>query len=83
MAMLSKHVRVPDWVEVEMTQRPDVNGVELNVAVRCHDGWAHICKLGVDAATFGSGLFDTRLEVLQILHEHITVEIAKAALEKE
>lgn len=66
-----------------MVQRPDVNGVELNVAIRCHDGWAHICKLGVDAATFGSGLFDTKLEVLEQLREHITVEIAKAVLEQE
>ena len=83
MAMQSKQVRVPDWVDVQMLHRPDVNGVELNIAVRCHDSWAHICRLGIDAATFGNGLFDTRLEVLERLRDHITVEIAKAVLEKE
>ena len=83
MATLSKQVRVPDWVEVQMVQRPDVNGVEVNVAIRCPDGWAHVCKVGVDAATTGHGLFDTKLEVLERIRDHITVEIAKAVLERE
>lgn len=83
MATLNKQVRVPDWVEVHIVQRPDVNGVEFNVGVRCPDGWAHVCKIGVNAATSNHGLFDTKLEVLERLRDHIIVEIAKAVLEKE
>jgi putative ubiquitin-RnfH superfamily antitoxin RatB of RatAB toxin-antitoxin module len=83
MATQSKTVKVPDWVEIALVQRPDVNGMELNIGIRCHDAFAHICKLEIDAATFGFGLFDTKLEVLERLRDHITVEIAKATLEKE
>jgi hypothetical protein len=83
MATQSKTAAVPDWVEIALVQRPDYNGMEFNVGIRCHDGFAHVCKLEVDAATFGFGLFDTKLEVLERLRDHITVEIAKATLEKE
>jgi hypothetical protein len=78
--------RLPQWCVVEAYRRDDMFDWRFRVGIRCQD--ADVQILDVDAhELFEPGrtprLHMTKEALLQAIHQQVTVELAKLALEKE
>jgi len=82
MAMQNSVYR-PSWLRAELNTDYRDGFMYADVGVRCRDGWVHVMhskcsfhqKNDVDSRK-------TRRELLEELHEHITLELAKLTLEE-
>ena len=82
MATLNSSYR-PSWLRAEINDDYRDSHAYADVGVRCRDGWVHVMHSRVD--TYQRNDIDmrkTRRELLQELHEHITLELAKLTLEE-
>lgn len=75
----------PIWIRAELN--PDYRDAHLyaDIGVRCRDGWVHVMHSKIDLYQHNDIDIDirkTRRELLQELHEHITIELAKLTLEE-
>lgn len=82
MATLNSSYR-PSWLRAELNDDYRDSHVYADVGVRCRDGWVHVMHSKCDFHQKNDiDMRKTRRELLEELHEHITLELAKLTLEE-
>lgn len=82
MAMLNNPM--PYWLVAE--QREDFRTMkhDVKVAIRCREGYVHVLNVPVDLDFMGHRMHLplTKRELLEEIHENITVQLARLTLEE-
>lgn len=77
---------LPEWFAAESYRKFDSLVWGFRVGVRCRDADVKIFDIAehiINAPGRSARLEMTKLQLLQLIHEQITVELAKATLEQE
>ena len=75
---------IPGWFATDVQTDYARNGIRFRAGLRCVDGDLTIFDAYLTDTTLQRGRVEnTRRELLQIMYEHITKEIATLELEKE
>ena len=85
MAMQNDY-RLPEWFRAESYRGIDFVDWRFRVAVRCKDADVKIFDIeehAVNSPGRSPRLDMTKLQLLQLVHEQITIALAKATLEQE
>jgi hypothetical protein len=84
MVMLNSNApRKPIWIRAELNDDYRDASVYADIGVRCRDGWVHVMHSRLSHYQNNDiDMRKTRRELLQELHEHITLELAKLTLEE-
>jgi hypothetical protein len=79
----SIYQRSPNWIRAEINDDYRDACIYADIGVRCRDGWVHVMHSRIDHYQQNDiDMRKTRRELLQELHEHITLELARLTLEE-
>jgi hypothetical protein len=84
MAMLSSvNQRKPNWIRAELNDDYRDGCVYADIGIRCRDGWVHVMHSKLTYYQHNDiDMRKTRRELLEELHQHITLELATLTLEE-
>lgn len=68
------------WVFSESLREPNTLDIKMRLAIRADNGWVKVLDLTTDG--WNQAMLPTRRQILENIHENITIELAKLTLEE-